>query len=161
MTSRVKQVEGLAAVLSAEPGEPDKLARGADLSATELEELRTFAAAGWQIVPKDKSGPEQRRVYRDDAGHVLIEGQYLTLRTNPGVSPEEVKGIAEDYGLAIHRTLGLRRNMFQVETVSKGTERPDPLEICAKLEEDDRVKWADPSFIEAIGERAEKTADGD
>ena len=156
MMHKVKKLEGLAAVLSDDAGESFALDGQDELSATEMAELETFRKAGWQIVPQKKSGPEQRRVYKDDAGHVLIEGQYLTLRTNPGVSSEDVEKIADEYGLAIHRTLGLRRNMFQVEPLAEGAERPDPLEICERLEEDDRVKWADPSFIEAIGQRSEE-----
>jgi len=152
MAGKLKKLEGLAAVYSEDRSMPNDIAEKIDLSTIEQAELESFSSAGWQFVPEGLRAPQQRRVYKDDSGHVLIEGQYLTLKTNPGVTPDDVEGLADDYGLTIKRTLGLRRNMFQVAPLA-ATGRPDPVEICAKLEEDERVKWADPSFIEVIGQR--------
>jgi len=153
MTGKVKQLEGLAAVFSEDRGLSDDFVGQATVSKVDSAELESLARAGWVIAAETPLRPEQRRVYKDDAGHVLIEGQYLTLQTNPGVTAEEFEGLVRDHRLAIRRTLGLRRNRYQVSPAERGSARPDLLEICAKLEQDGRVKWAEPSFIEVIGQR--------
>lgn len=153
MVDKVRQLEGLAAVLADDAGHAGNLDPALNLSAEDREELATFAKAGWEIVPAEEGGAQQRRLYRDAAGHVLIEGQYLTVRAKPGVTAEEIEDLAEEHGLSVHRTLGLKRDTFQLELRASGPGRPDPVEICGELEKDRRVSWADPSFIEALGQR--------
>ncbi|WP_405233686.1 hypothetical protein [Lentisalinibacter salinarum] len=153
MCSKIQRLEGLAAVLADEAGHAREIDPALGLSAEDRGELANFAESGWEIVPADEGDAESRRLYRDDAGHVLIEGQFVTVRANAGVTREEIEALAEEHGLSVHRTLGLKRNTFQLAPVSGRGVRPEPVEVCSELEKDRRVLWAEPSFIEALGIR--------
>ena len=156
MSVKLKQLEGLAAIHSDAPDDAERERQlKSELSALDCQELSRFGDAGWQIVPAQSDREGLRRVYKDEAGHIVIEGRYLTLGLSRKAKAADVDQIFADYGLKMHRAVGLQRNMFQVEPAATGVKRPDLVRLCEDLENDDRIDWADPSLIESVGSRLE------
>ena len=93
-----------------------------------------------------------RSVYRDSAGHVVIEGGSLVVKFRPSVAISSIESVLDTCGLRIKRRLGFVENGYEVQPVEldPGT---DLLELSNHLTRLGDVEYAEPATIEAIVER--------
>lgn len=171
----VTEMEGILAVQS------DERARGAGAVPENVGELATDAAgtdggtlgipdeeasglarAGWLFVRpsepvaralESRDMPDQvndvASVFQQEDGHVLIGSRTLTVQVAPEMSDQAARTFLEDQGVRIVRSLTFAPNQFEVE-VPVGA---DLLEVANALQESDDTIFAEPMFVEFIGQR--------
>jgi hypothetical protein len=128
----------------------------------EEEEAKGLSDSGWIFVRPDNAIEAARAtrvmpdavsdvnlVYQLDDGHVLIGSQMLTVQFDPELSREAVQTRLEENGLIVVRELRFAPNQFEVE-IPTGA---DLLEVANALQQSDDTVYAEPTFIEYIGQR--------
>jgi hypothetical protein len=126
------------------------------------EEATGLSASGWIFVRPlaaiesargTRDMPDRVReinpVYQQEDGHVLIGTQTLTVQFSEQLSPEETRTRIEEEGLTIVRELRFSPNQFEVE-IPTGA---DVLDVANSLQESEDTVYAEPTFVEYIGQR--------
>jgi hypothetical protein len=126
------------------------------------EEAKALSDSGWIFV-RPASAAESAQATRDmpdhvadinsvyqlEDGHVLIGTQTLTVQLNPELSDEEARARLVGAGLAVVRELRFAPNQFEAE-ISAGA---DLLDVANSLQENENTLYAEPTFVEYIGQR--------
>lgn len=168
----VNEVDGVVAVKADEIARSGtglerlgEMAAGAGVEAPDLEvadeEASALARAGWVLVRPSEaiaSAHESRdmpehvndvgTVFQED-GHILIGSRSLTVQMNPDMSVEDARSRLEEQGLVILRELRFAPNQFEVQ-VPAGA---DLVDVANLLQENDDTVFAEPTFVEFIGQR--------
>lgn len=145
-----KPIQGVVAVHS--PSDAPEPAR--TLDETRLPNLISpvarsrFAEAGWHLVNAEDSlaDSDGHELVIDKDGQLKIVGSTLDVKFGQDMTPESIKALLDDCGLAVVQAYDFSRNMFSV----KGDHI---LEKAARLASLDEVEFAEPSLIESIGPR--------
>jgi hypothetical protein len=98
-------------------------------------------------MPADVS--EINSVFQLEDGHVLIGTQTLTVQFNEDLSPEEARARLDAKGLKVVRELRFAPNQFEAEIPADA----NLLDVANALQEEDDTVFAEPTFIEYIGQR--------
>lgn len=130
------------------------------------QQLSAFAAAGWVFV---RASEEMRRalatrqalpnaekiarVFLHPNGRILLGTDQLTVRLDPSLTEEECRRRLEQEGLTIIRKLRFKPNLYEVKT------RPgvDFLDASVRMHDEKDIEYAEPQFIEHIGQRFHPT----
>ncbi len=143
-----------------EPATGERVAQ--PLLEIEEEEAKALSDSGWIFVRSGgatesaratRDMPDQvadiNSVYQLEDGHVLIGTQTLIVQLNPELSEEEARDRLVEAGLTIVRELRFAPNQFEAE-ISAGA---DLLEVANSLQENEVTLFAEPTFVEYIGQR--------
>lgn len=167
----VQVEEGAKRADGSEAGDLGRPAAGARADEQALvvpdEEAEALARAGWVFVrpsekidaaarsdaPLPEAVTEVSPVYQQDDGHVLIATQHLTVQFSPDISDEEARARLDEEGLQVVRELRFAPNQFEV-AIPPGA---DLLEIANNLQESEATVYAEPTFVEFIGQRLTPT----
>jgi Subtilase family len=173
----VAEVDGVLAVqveesTSADAGDTDfgELAAGERAPkpalAMDEEEADALSRSGWIFVrpaPTTESARATREmpagvqdvnaVYQQEDGHVLIGTQTITVQLSPKLSPEQARGKLEKEGLKVVRELRFAPNQFEA-VIPAGA---DLLDVANSLQENPDTVYAEPTFVEFIGQRLRPT----
>ncbi len=95
--------------------------------------------------------PNLRRVYRNAAGQLVIEGSSIVAKFQPSVPHPRVVELLDAYGLEVQSRLGFVKNGFQVRL--KQSNEQDLVEIADRLDEEPDIDYAEPVTIERIETR--------
>ena len=130
------------------------------------EEAKALADSGWIFVrPRraietamaTREMPAEvtdiNPVYQLPDGHVLIGTDTLTVQLAPTLSDEEARAKLEAAGLMVVRELRFAPNQFEV-AIPAGE---DLLDVANSLQETKDAIYAEPTFIEHIGQRLRPT----
>lgn len=152
--------EQLLASLGAGVAERGALAEMAD-QADLREQVAGFAAAGFGFFRATQSYLQHSLRDRRAAGgngavirvllsetQLLFETPRLTMRFGKDISKDELDAAIEQHGL-----LRLRELVFLPGIVQAAVEDGGTLDFCLKLMEEDIVEYAEPDFIEFVGQR--------
>ncbi|MDP8929394.1 MAG: S8 family serine peptidase [Actinomycetota bacterium] len=128
----------------------------------DAEEAAALRASGWVFVrpvPQLESAQASGElpddvshvgaVFTQADGHVLIGTRQLTVQLSPELSDEQARARLAEEGLTIVRELWFAPNQFEA-TVDAGV---DALEAANALQESGDAVYAEPTFVEYIGQR--------
>ena len=126
------------------------------------DQANALTASGWLMVRAsetpaargtrggaERGGEAAMQVFREDDGRVMLGGRDLVVKVDPDLSEDRARGILEEAGLAITRTLRFAANTFEAQ-IQEGA---DLLDVANALQERDDVVYAEPSMEEEIGTR--------
>jgi len=129
----------------------------------DAEEARGFAGAGWAFVrpEPEMAGVRELREIPDDVGgvyqqvdgHVLVGTRALTVQLDPTLDPDQARARLEERGLTVVRELRFAPNQFEVEAAAGA----DVIDVANALQESDDTVYAEPTFVEFIGQRLTPT----
>lgn len=132
---------------------PDFSEQGADPVVAGFSEVETPQPMHGAQRATENGPVHPRHVYRDSAGHVVIEGAAMVVKFKQSVESDRARALLGDRGLRIKRPLGFVKNGFQVVPGDSDSD-VDLLELAADLEQENDVEYAEPATIEHIGQRA-------
>ncbi|HZK05011.1 MAG TPA: S8 family serine peptidase [Actinomycetaceae bacterium] len=171
----VTEVEGVVAV-QVDPNAPpapsilgdspeDARAEVSDLGLPE-EEAQALAESGWRFVRPTREledavaarempegVTEAGQVFQQEDGHLLIGTQSLTLQLSEDLTAEQAQEQLAERGLTVIRELRFAPNQYEV-AIPPGD---DLLVVANELQEDGVTVYAEPMFIEFIGQRLRPT----
>jgi len=111
-----------------------------------------FRASGWRFIRGDADRSGLRAVFRDRAGHLSIEGATVVVRFDDDAGDQQIDEVLRRHHLAVRRPMRFVPKGFQV--VFEGRPAKGQLmRISEELEKLDCVRYADPDFVEEIGQR--------
>jgi hypothetical protein len=122
-----------------------------------------FMRAGWSFVPaapgagRIKTDANHRAVYLD-GGRLYIDGRRLVVRFSPSVSKQRIFNMLADHGLVVERELRFAPNSFEVSPANIVESGSDIVELASEIGREPEVRYATPSFIEAISGRTRDDA---
>ena len=147
---KIHPVSGIRAIA------PDAEAQGLHLesasavakrNALDQEEARAFEEAGWKFA-RTESKADDSNVVVDNDGRLKIVSGLLNVKFDPSMSRSDVESLLGKYGLSVRRDLKFSPNLFTVSG-SGG----DAMRNARKLNNLDKVLYAEPVLIEAVGQR--------
>jgi subtilisin family serine protease len=172
----LEELDGLLAVqaesrsqLDPTLGETVSLAADRDSVADAIpaEEIAAFQQAGWQFLRPsaeladairaggDRAATlrEAGRVFRSDAGHLLVDSRRMIVQFPPDMPEDDARARLARRGLTIERTLAFAPNQFEVAVPPDG----DAIAAANDLQEEGGALHAEPEFFEFIGQRFRPT----
>lgn len=111
------------------------------------DEALAFEQAGWKFA-RTESEAGNSNVVVDNDGRLKIVSNALNVKFDPSMSRSDVESILKDYGLSVRRDLKFSPNLFTV--IGAGG---DAVEKAKTLNNLEKVLYAEPVLIEAIGQR--------
>jgi hypothetical protein len=147
---KIQSVSGIRAIA------PNAEAQGLDLetasavaeqNSLDEDEARAFEKAGWKFA-RIGSARGDSNVVVDNDGRLQIVSDALNVKTDPSMSRSDVESILKEYGLSVRRDLKFLPNLFTVSGAGS-----DGVEKAKTLNNLDKVLYAEPVLIEAIGQR--------
>lgn len=111
------------------------------------EEARAFEEAGWTFAPTQNKGDDSNVVVDNDGRMKVVSG-LLNVKFDPSMSRSDVDSILEQFSLSVRRELKFSPNLFTV--TGSGA---DAMEKARTLNSLDKVLYAEPVLIEAMGRR--------
>ncbi|MFC5379256.1 S8 family serine peptidase [Aquipuribacter nitratireducens] len=126
----------------------------------DAEEARGLRESGWLLVRPvagltarggdlPEAAEDVGTVFTQADGHVLIGTRSIVVQFDPELSEEEARARAAQRGLTIVRELRFAPNQFEVAAAAG----EDVLEVANDLQESGETVFAEPSFVEYIGQR--------
>jgi hypothetical protein len=147
---KIQSVSGIRAIA------PNAGAQGLDLETASAvaeqksldeDEARAFEKAGWKFA-RIGSASGDSNVVVDNDGRLKIVSDALNVKFDPSMSRRDVESILKEYGLSVRRDLKFSPNLFTVSGAGS-----DGVEKAKTLNNLDKVLYAEPVLIEAIGQR--------
>jgi hypothetical protein len=119
----------------------------AELSSLDEKETRAFEDAGWKFVRTDDRAGDSNVVVDND-GRLKVVSNSLNVKFDPSMSRTDIDSVLAQHGLSVRRDLKFSPNLFTVTGSDGGT-----VEKAITLNSLDKVLYAEPVLIEAIGQR--------
>jgi hypothetical protein len=110
-------------------------------------EALAFEQAGWKFARAESTAGHSNLVVDND-GRLKIVSNAINVKFAPAVSRSDVESILNDHGLSVRRDLKFSPNLFTVSGTSG-----DTVQKAKTLNNLDKVLYAEPVLIEAIGQR--------
>jgi hypothetical protein len=152
----LKRVEGVSAVPPGPPGTVENGPGRAPQAVLMLprDDVDNFTRAGWAFVESTSRVNQTgaRPVFKDSDGHLKIDSGNLNVRFAGEASVPEIESLLKDHGLLIRRQLGFAPNLYTVGP-SQADAVTDSVEIAKLLTTSQKVEYAEPVLIEALGGR--------
>jgi hypothetical protein len=119
----------------------------AEQNALDQNEARAFEAAGWKFARTESKAGESNVVVDND-GRLKIVSDLLNVKFDPSMSRSDVESFLRQYGLSVRRDLKFSPNLFTVRSSDA-----DVMQKARTLNNLDKVLYAEPVLIEAMGQR--------
>lgn len=175
----LKKVKGVVAIPPEAERTPQQMPSARKLSG---EQLEAFQRAGWTFVATEEFDPSQadsdpdvlegitcesdgepvrseamssihpRRVYRNAAGNIVIEGASLVVKFIADISRERIQELLAEFGLEVQRALPFAGNGYKVRPSSEAASN-DLVETADRLQARPEVEYAEPANVEAFEPR--------
>lgn len=136
--------------------------QGTEAEAAADEETAAFRQAGWVFVRPSQDAAAARSaedmpeeveelatVYRTEEGQTLVGTDRITVQFVPELDAEEIRAAVDELGLTVVRELRFARNQYELAVPPDR----DPLDVANELQERDDTVYAEPTFVEFIGQR--------
>jgi subtilisin family serine protease len=171
----VQEIENVVAILpdattegSAEARAAERFGEPAPSDATrgESQEREAFEQAGWVFVTPSAETREamqrgQRvngaavigKVFQQQSGRILVESKRLSVRLQDELGRDEAEDVLRTANVTIEAKLQFAPNLYTV-SINDGR---DVIDVAMQLHENDMVIFAEPEFVEHIGERYHPT----
>jgi len=119
-------------------------------------DIRSLEDAGWTLVPESSPealGPSipRAKVYIEQNGRVALSTNALTLRFRDDLSEPQADDFLRDYCCRVLERITFAPGLFRVALNERSC--GDVFDVAEQLQRSDRVEFAEPEFIEAIGSR--------
>jgi hypothetical protein len=110
-------------------------------------EARAFEDAGWKFARTEGEAGDSNVVVDND-GRLKIVSNSLNVKFDPSMSRGDIDSILAQHGLSVRRDLKFSPNLFTVSGSGGGA-----VEKARTLNGLDKVLYAEPVLIEALGQR--------
>jgi hypothetical protein len=147
---KIQPVSGIRAIAPSAPAQGATLESASELAAQnslDHKEALAFEQAGWKFA-RTEAKTDGSNVVVDDDGRLKIVSDALNVKFDPAVSRSDVESILKEHGLSVRRDLKFSPNLFTVSGVGG-----DAVEKAKSLNTLDKVLYAEPVLIEALGQR--------
>ena len=145
----VSGVRAIAPNADAKGAEPQPASAIAELNALDEKETRAFEDAGWKFARTTKGETGDSNVVVDNDGRLKVVSNSLNVKFDPAMSRDDIDSFLAKYGLSVRRDLKFSPNLFTVSGADG-----DAVNKARTLNGLDKVLYAEPVLIEAIGQRA-------
>lgn len=153
LAARLESIQPLSGIQAIAPDSTIKglsIQSASDLAlhnALDHKEALAFEEAGWKFA-KTKNDPDSANVVVDTDGRLKIVSDALNVRFEPSIARSDVDSILGIYGLSVRRDLGFAPNLFLVTGKTANV-----VNVAKELNSLDKVVYAEPVLIEALGGR--------
>jgi hypothetical protein len=154
LTARLEKIQPVSGIRAIAPTEAAKGASFesastvAEQNAVDRSEALAFEEAGWKFA-RNPGGTAESNVVVDNDGRLKIVTDALNVKFEPSVSRGDVESILKEHGLSVRRDMKFSPNLFTVSGAGGGT-----VEKAKTLNNLDKVLYAEPVLIEALGRRS-------